>query len=356
MTMPYHPGLPLSAILLPALLASLLAAHPARATMPDIGIASAVVPGARATPPTQGVRLLELGHDLIVNERIETDAEGRAHLVFIDGSALSISGGSDIVLDRFVYDPESKRGELALSAGKGIFRLVGGRISKTTDIMLKTPTATIGVRGGIAIISVTAERIDADFLFGEHLRVISQGVEQMAVRPGSRIVVQGKQPPQPPAMLQPRALLAPMAALEGRPQMASQPGQMAIPSPHAAQTSNQTAGSGPANPGGASPTATASIGGQGGKDGQPAREGPAGPAGPRLQIGDSDAMAGRVGQIGSQQAPGQMAPQPRFTGGPRGPQGALPSRQLLAAGRPDMLRDIKRQGGPGMPPPPAGTP
>ena len=66
-----------------------------------------------------------------------------AQLLFLDESALTIASNSDVVLDKFIYDPKTSKGEIALSLGAGVFRFVGGRISKTSMVRIKTPTATI---------------------------------------------------------------------------------------------------------------------------------------------------------------------------------------------------------------------
>ena len=38
---------------------------------------------------------------------------------------------AQLTIDKFVYDPATKTGDLAINASKGVFRLVGGKISKT---------------------------------------------------------------------------------------------------------------------------------------------------------------------------------------------------------------------------------
>lgn len=120
-----------------------------------VGVASAVNPDATAQPPGQDVRLIRVGADMVHDERIVTSTKGRTHLLFIDGSALTIGPNSDLVLDEFVYDPGTKTGRIALNATKGLFRFVGGKISKQGGVQIKTPTALIGIRGGIGIITVT---------------------------------------------------------------------------------------------------------------------------------------------------------------------------------------------------------
>jgi hypothetical protein len=126
----------------------------AMAASERVGIAAAVNPATKGTPPGADDRLIVVGSKMMQNERIVTSEKGRTQLLFLDGSALTIGPNSDVVLDEFVYDPKSKVGKLAFSATKGLFRLVGGKISKKTPVTFKTPTAVIGIRGGIALVTV----------------------------------------------------------------------------------------------------------------------------------------------------------------------------------------------------------
>lgn len=136
---------------------SLLAvmAGTAHAQTARVGVASAVNPDATGQAPGQDVHVIKVGADMVHDERIVTSTKGRTHVLFLDGSALTIGPNSDIVLDEFVYDPEAKSGTIALSATKGLFRFVGGKISKKGGVRIQTPTALIGIRGGIGIITIT---------------------------------------------------------------------------------------------------------------------------------------------------------------------------------------------------------
>lgn len=183
----------------------------------EAGVAAAVLPPARGIPPQDDARVLKVGIDVFVNERVQTEEGGKAQLLFFDGSALTIGPNSDVVLDKFVYDPEAKTGELVFSAAKGVFRVVGGKISKKRPITLKTPNAVIGIRGGIASITV-GEQVTATFLFGESLQVTSNGVTSTAVRPGSRIVVPPQAPPQPPVPVSPPQMSSDLGGFEAPPE------------------------------------------------------------------------------------------------------------------------------------------
>ena len=44
---------------------------------------------------------------------------------------------------------------MALTVGRGTMRFVGGVISKTSEVRVKTPSASIGIRGGIFTVTVS---------------------------------------------------------------------------------------------------------------------------------------------------------------------------------------------------------
>ena len=106
-----------------------LCVSPGAASASNIGVAAAVLPAARGTPPAEGARILHVGVDVAADERIETDADGKAHLIFLDGSALTVGPNSDLVLDEYIYDADQRLGRVAISVSRGVLRFVGGGIS-----------------------------------------------------------------------------------------------------------------------------------------------------------------------------------------------------------------------------------
>src|SRR5687768_13703441 len=97
------------------LLAAALTAWSGWACAESIGVATAVLPAARGTPPAANARILQVGLDIEANELVETDAGGKAHLIFLDGSALTVGPNSNVVLDEYVYDPDQRLGRVAIS-------------------------------------------------------------------------------------------------------------------------------------------------------------------------------------------------------------------------------------------------
>ena len=181
----------------------------------QVGVTTAASGEPRGTPPALPERVLRVGIDVQVNERIMTRNSDRAHLVFLDGSALTIGPESDLVIDKFVYDPNRSVGDLSISVSKGVFRFVGGTISKKDEVFIQTPFSYIGIRGGIMMIAIGSDGSTiATFLYGDAMTVRSQGVTRKATRPGSHILVPYNKPPPPPIVLPPGSLKSFIALFE----------------------------------------------------------------------------------------------------------------------------------------------
>ena len=180
-----------------------------------VGVTSAADGDPLGKPPNENERILRIGIDVQANELITTGAKDRAHLVFLDGSSLTVGPDARLTIDRFVYDPNTQKGDLAINATKGVLRLVGGKISKTNAITITTPSSTIGIRGGITIFSVTQVQTIADFVFGNSMTVTAGGKTQTATRAGSQVITNAGGVPGAATLLKPGSLSAALSNLEG---------------------------------------------------------------------------------------------------------------------------------------------
>lgn len=90
----------------------------------------------------------ETGLDILTMDTVKT-ANGRTSIVFVDDTRVDVTENSKLIIDEFVYDPNTQTGELALKASLGTVRYASGQIAKNSrqNVKIKTPTATIGVRG-----------------------------------------------------------------------------------------------------------------------------------------------------------------------------------------------------------------
>ncbi|MFZ5784739.1 MAG: FecR domain-containing protein [Pseudomonadota bacterium] len=183
--------------------------------MAKVGVTSATDGDPLGKPPTEAERVLRIGIDVQANELITTHARDRAHLVFLDGTALTVGPNASLTIDRFVYDPNTKTGDLAINASRGVLRLVGGKISKTKPITITTPSNTIGIRGGITLVDVQPNRTVSTFVFGKAMSVTAVGQTQVVTRPGSQVTTSLGAPPAPPALVPAGGYSGQLAQLEG---------------------------------------------------------------------------------------------------------------------------------------------
>jgi|TARA_B110000503_G_C7101753_1_gene394093 hypothetical protein len=74
---------------------------------------------------------------------------GSGRIDFVDDTRVDITEHSRLVIDEFVYDPNTKTGTLSLKASLGTVRYASGAIAKNSrqNVSISTPTATISVRG-----------------------------------------------------------------------------------------------------------------------------------------------------------------------------------------------------------------
>ncbi len=116
------------------------------------GRVGAVNHDATGTPPGAGTRTLTIGTNIIYKERVQTSASGSTQIMFPDTSTLNVGRNSNIVIDEYVYDPTTGTGKMVATVAKGMMRFVGGQISHTAGVTVKTPVATLGIRGGVATV------------------------------------------------------------------------------------------------------------------------------------------------------------------------------------------------------------
>jgi hypothetical protein len=89
---------------------------------------------------------LDLG--ILFEDTLET-AQGRMKVSFLDETNLSLTEHSEVTIDEYIFDPDPSKSKLALSFVQGTARFATGRLGLVAkeNIVINTPTATIGVRG-----------------------------------------------------------------------------------------------------------------------------------------------------------------------------------------------------------------
>ena len=76
-------------------------------------------------------------------------AKGKMRIDFVDDTRVDLTDHSRLLIDEFVYDPANDIGSISLKASLGTVRYASGQIAKRyqQNVKIRTPSATIGVRG-----------------------------------------------------------------------------------------------------------------------------------------------------------------------------------------------------------------
>jgi len=74
---------------------------------------------------------------------------GRMAITFLDNSVVKLTEFSELIIDEYIYDPDPSKAKMALTFGLGTARFITGNLNRIDkqNIILKTPTANIAIRG-----------------------------------------------------------------------------------------------------------------------------------------------------------------------------------------------------------------
>ena len=92
------------------------------------------------------VRSISPGSDVSANEVVRTGTASAALLEFLDRSKLNVGASSTVVLDRFVFDPDSGADEVVFKMTKGALRFISSGSGKR-NVTISTPSGLLGIRG-----------------------------------------------------------------------------------------------------------------------------------------------------------------------------------------------------------------
>src|SRR5690606_34683041 len=92
------------------------------------------------------MKVLQVGSDIFIGDRVITDARGLVQIRFSDTSRLVVGPNSALVIEDYLLREDGSGGKFAIDALSGTFRFVTGGAPKHR-YLISTPTGTIGVRG-----------------------------------------------------------------------------------------------------------------------------------------------------------------------------------------------------------------
>ena len=86
--------------------------------------------------------------DIVINDTAETQ-NGRLKIEFLDKAELSLTENTKVYIDKIYYDPDPSKSKMSMRMALGTARFASGRLGMVNqnNIDIKTPTATVAVRG-----------------------------------------------------------------------------------------------------------------------------------------------------------------------------------------------------------------
>jgi hypothetical protein len=105
----------------------------------------------KATYPEQTARILVRGSIIYEKDTLVTDESGSGQISFTDNTMLTLNPKTTFVIEQYYFNQKKPQqgGQSVMTLVKGGFRTVTGFVAKASpaNYQLKTPVATIGVRG-----------------------------------------------------------------------------------------------------------------------------------------------------------------------------------------------------------------
>ncbi len=89
-----------------------------------------------------------LDFDIASNDQAIT-RNGRMAITFLDDSKVRLTENSKLVIDKYIFDPDPSKSQMALKFASGTARFITSKLGKIAkqNIQLSTPTAQITIRG-----------------------------------------------------------------------------------------------------------------------------------------------------------------------------------------------------------------
>ena len=165
-----------------------LAGTPAFAT--GIAIVTDVVNEGYRQPPGDDERRASPSDELVSDEALRTKRESSIAVKFVDGSELHVEALSEVVLSDYLFDPEVAAATGVINLNSGLFHFSSNDMPDS-GIVLKTPVATIGIRGTEFLVTVRDDTTIVDILDGAVQVTPLDGGAAVTCEGGQSILVAG---------------------------------------------------------------------------------------------------------------------------------------------------------------------
>ena len=111
---------------------------------------------------------LTTGSKIYFGDTIVVKAQSNAQILLLDETALTVGEKSEITIDEFIYDPQSKVGKIVSNIKIGTVRIITGEISKKNpdNLEVNVPTGSVGARGTEFVVVTESDEKSTVVLLG----------------------------------------------------------------------------------------------------------------------------------------------------------------------------------------------
>jgi hypothetical protein len=142
------------------------------------------------TPPGADETTAKSADELVQDEALRTEKESVIQVKFVDGSELSVEQSSEMVLSDYVFDGSASTGLINLNNGLFHFKSNG---NDDQGVKLRTPVATIGVRGTEFLVHVDGDDVTiVDILSGGVSATPHGSGQEITCYEGQSILIAGE--------------------------------------------------------------------------------------------------------------------------------------------------------------------
>jgi hypothetical protein len=111
---------------------------------------------------------LTTGSKIYFGDTIVVKAQSNAQILLLDETALTVGEKSEITIDEFIYDPQSKVGKIVSNIKIGTVKIITGEISKKNpdNLEVNVPTGSVGARGTEFVVVTESDEKSTIVLLG----------------------------------------------------------------------------------------------------------------------------------------------------------------------------------------------
>ena len=108
------------------------------------------------------------GSKIYFGDTIIVKAKSNAQILLLDETTLTVGEKSEITIDEFIYDPQSKVGKIVSNIKIGTVKIITGEISKKDpdNLEVNIPTGSVGARGTEFVVVTESDEKSTVVLLG----------------------------------------------------------------------------------------------------------------------------------------------------------------------------------------------